>query len=72
MPLLSIVTDLMTVKAFKAFEEHEWDAFAGAAEGSLIGYGQRYAFILTTETLTAIDDTGEYDVEVCRALPYGK
>jgi len=69
--ILSIATDLMTVKSFKAFDQTDWDAFAGAAEGSLIGYGQRYAFILTLETLTAIDDTGEYDVAICKTLPYG-
>ena len=69
--MLSIATDLMTVEAFKAFTQSDWDSFAGAPENALIGYGQRYAFILTTEQIIAIDETGEYELEISKELPYG-
>ena len=56
--MLEILQDLRGVE-FKEFTRMDWACYAGADEGSKIGSGEKFVFIIApTGNLTVIDEDG--------------
>jgi hypothetical protein len=51
---LEILNDLRGAEAFCPMSELDWSVFAGADEGTLITYGDKFAFLLSPDGSLAV------------------
>lgn len=70
--MLDVIKDLSKADDFHAMTKLDWDAFAGAEEGTLIAFSEKYIFLLAPNgQLDAISDDTQITIAVINTITFG-